>query len=968
MRAVLCPVLVGRETQARLLLAALHSAQAGRGGTVLLAGEAGIGKSRLAREIAAAARERGFVALTGRAVSGGVRTPFRPFAEALTAGVRHAGVPPDATALDPFRPALARLVPQLRSGDTATADTSLVFMGEAVIQLLRVLPGAPHSGHLPDTPGGGRCLLVLEDLHWSDLETLSLLEYLADNLSAEPVLCVGTFRADEGSDAADLAAKLESRGYAEVLLLDRLDQESTGDMALACLGALELPAEAQTFIAEHADGVPFLVEELLAGLLENGALVARGAEWRTAGPLAASVPATFADAVGRRLASVDADARRVIHGAAVLGRGFDWPLLGRITGLPDEVVLGALRQGVDLQLLEANEASFRFRHALTQEAVLASLLPSELAALAGHALYAVRAAHPGLPGAWCTLAAGLAERAGDPAQARELLIEAGRRDLTVGALASAEDALIRARELVEAGAGASAVEVDEALTEVFAMSGQVDKAIETARRLLARIGTPSPAGRLAELHLRIARAAIAGGRWADAEASLEIARRAPDADAARLDVCAANVAEGRGHTEEAERLARAALRSAERGGPPEVACEALEVIGRVARQRDLDEAERAFSLAEAIAAEHDLPHWRVRALYELGTNEMVRTEGVERLVQARDAAVAQGALSLTATIDLLLAVGLNKQFRADEALDAARRSAAAARRFRLVSLPMALIMEANAHAIRREPEEMEARIAEAMALAPADRDVVGGVWGYCRATLALLDENREQAWLQMSKGAEALLNGPAAFAPPFLGLWPLLAAVLGYDAASAAARVAAVHGSRRRVVAGLLRYAEAVMAGKAGDRAAADAAFSAGDAQLGPLVAWYRHYGRRIAAEAALTDGWGAPVAWLREAAPYFEARGDDKIAMACRGLLREAGVPVPRLRAGDPVVPERLRALGVTGREADVLRLVAQGLANREIARELVLSPRTVEKHVASLLVKTGLHRRTQLAGYVTD
>src|SRR5262249_60121381 len=123
---------------------------------------------------------------------------------------------------------------------------------------------------------------------------------------------------------------------------------------------------------------------------------------------------------------------------------------------------------------------------------------------------------------------------------------------------------------------------------------------------------------------------------------------------------------------------------------------------RVARQRDLDEAERAFSRAEAIAAEHGLPHWRVRALYELGTNEMVQTEGVERLVQARDAAVAQGALSLTATIDLLLAVGLNKQFRADEALEAARRSAAAARRFRLGSLAMSLSMGADARARRGE--------------------------------------------------------------------------------------------------------------------------------------------------------------------------------------------------------------------------------------------------------------------------
>ena len=117
-----------------------------------------------------------------------------------------------------------------------------------------------------------------------------------------------------------------------------------------------------------------------------------------------------------------------------------------------------------------------------------------------------------------------------------------------------------------------------------------------------------------------------------------------------------------------------------------------------------------------------------------------------------------------------------------------------------------------------------------------------------------------------------------------------------------------------------------------------------------------------------MADGWGEPVVWLRAAAPYFDARGDDKIAAACRTLLRQAGVPVPRQRAGDPAVPDRLRALGVTGREADVLRLVAQGLTNREIAALMVLSPRTVEKHVASVLMKTGLRRRAQLAGYVVE
>jgi DNA-binding NarL/FixJ family response regulator len=119
-------------------------------------------------------------------------------------------------------------------------------------------------------------------------------------------------------------------------------------------------------------------------------------------------------------------------------------------------------------------------------------------------------------------------------------------------------------------------------------------------------------------------------------------------------------------------------------------------------------------------------------------------------------------------------------------------------------------------------------------------------------------------------------------------------------------------------------------------------------------------YACALAAQAALADGWGDPVAWLREAAPYFEARGDDKIAAACRRLLRQAGAPVPRPKPADAALPDRLRAHGVTGREADVLDMVATGLTNREIAERMFLSPRTVEKHVASLLTKTGLRRRS--------
>jgi DNA-binding CsgD family transcriptional regulator/tetratricopeptide (TPR) repeat protein len=737
-------------------------------------------------------------------------------------------------------------------------------------------------------------------------------------------------------------------------------------MARACLKAGELPEPVQAFVAERADGVPFLVEELLASLLEDGVLAERGGRWETTGPLAGRVPASFADTVARRLEAAGAEARLVIGAAAVLGRLFEWSLLGPVTGLDNAAVTRALRTGVDLQLIAAGHSGFRFRHALTQDAVLAGLLPPERSRLAGGALEAVEAAHPGLPGPWCATAADLAERSGDTQRAAGLLLEAGRRDLAVGALVSAEQTLTRAQALVGAGDTELGIGIGEALTEAYAASGKVDLAIDTGRDLLARVRGSAPP-HSAALHLQVAQAAIAGGRWADAEASLRAARQLPHPEMSRVDACAALLAERQDRFDEAATLAEAALRAAEAGGLPEVQCEALEVLGRVAERRDLDEAERAFSRAASVAEAHGLRLWHVRALGELATLDMLRTGSLDRLMQARELAAAQGDLFWTAALDLQLTTGLLKQFRADEAVEVASRCVAAARRFRLVALlPEVLIMEAAGHAERGDRAAMEARIAEAVGLAPADDHVVASADGRCRATLALLEEDLEQAWPYLDSGAELLLASSAGASPPFLGLWPLLGAVLGKDAAGAAARVSSAHMTRHGLIAGLLAYTIAILAGRAGQPAAAEAAFAAADARLGPPLAWYRQYARRLCAQAALADGWGDPVAWSREAAAYFQARGDDRIAAACRTVLRAAGARVPRRRADDAGLPDRLRALGVTGREADVLRLLAGGLTNREIAEQMFLSPRTVEKHVASLLVKTGVRRRAQLAGYL--
>jgi DNA-binding CsgD family transcriptional regulator len=156
---------------------------------------------------------------------------------------------------------------------------------------------------------------------------------------------------------------------------------------------------------------------------------------------------------------------------------------------------------------------------------------------------------------------------------------------------------------------------------------------------------------------------------------------------------------------------------------------------------------------------------------------------------------------------------------------------------------------------------------------------------------------------------------------------------------------------------------DAVEHGRAGRVGEAEAAFADADAVLAS-VTWWRHVARRIVAAPAITDGWGDPVSWLHEALTEFETRGQDRLAAAARSLLQKAGAPVSRSRA-DGSLPPALREAGISRREREVLTLLAEGLANREIADRLYLSPRTVERHIANMTAKTGLRTRSALIAF---
>ena len=160
-------------------------------------------------------------------------------------------------------------------------------------------------------------------------------------------------------------------------------------------------------------------------------------------------------------------------------------------------------------------------------------------------------------------------------------------------------------------------------------------------------------------------------------------------------------------------------------------------------------------------------------------------------------------------------------------------------------------------------------------------------------------------------------------------------------------------------------YALAVLSGRSGELAAASEHMADGDGAVAPL-AWFQHHARRVVAEAALVDGWGDPVAWLRDAVAFFDRLGQAQLASSCRGILTRAGAPAPRrARAPGSDVAADLVALGVTGREARCSNGSGRLRSTKDIATQLFLSPKTVERHIANLAVKLGVEGRAGVVAF---
>ncbi len=887
------PVLVGRDGELAQARRLVDAAVAGRGSVLAVTGEAGIGKSRLLAEVAGAAGAAGCTVLTGRATPGG--GAFRPLAEAVIRWLDEPAVVASA-ALRPFRAVLERLRDGAGRAPVRDGPDEAVVLGEALLRLLGAV-----------APAGG--VLVLEDLHWADADTVAVVDYLAGAVGSAAVLLAVSSR------PGPVATRLGSAPGVRTMALARLDRAGVAALARACRPGETLSEHDLDALAARCEGLPLLCEQLLVA------------------PGDGEVPPTLVALVESRLGQLDARARDVVVTAAVLGPDPDWRLLGRACDLPEDDVGRGLRAAVGLALLDRAGSRLRWPHALIREAVLDSVLPPERAGLAARVAEVLpESAH----------AARLLAEAGYDDRAAALFLRLARAEAGRGALRAAQDLLD------EAGAA------DEVLTERVAVLTIVGRSAEALALGESRVDAVRGDVH-AELCLQLARAAIASARWSAAESYVERAGRPSDP---RSDVLLADAAFGAGRTD-AARLATRAVERADRDRAATALCEALGVLARTTWCTDIAASMAAFRRAAQVAAEHGLTPWRVTAL--AGAGMMEALDGahptLDRALElARDAGML-GQLAASAVIvsDVVL---MTDGPAAGEVV--ARRAVAEAERLRLPGVASAATAQV---ALCRAADGDRAAAHEMAADLDAWRPGGFVLAAAVRGVVALVDHDLPAAHAELERAVDVLLSGRATPLLAPVGAWLLLSDVLDVDADGARARLlrypAGLSSSNRAAFA----YADAVRAGRAGDAPAAVAAYAEAD-RLIEHRPWWRRLLRTSVLECALRDGWGDPVPVLQADLAAHEAIGATAQARTCRDLLRGAGAPVRRGGAGR--VPASLRAMGVTAREYDVLTLVATGLTNAEVARRLVLSPRTVDTHVANLLAKTGSDGRRDLSRWV--
>ncbi|MET0556423.1 MAG: AAA family ATPase [Vicinamibacteria bacterium] len=957
--------LVERRAELEALELALERAADGDPTVTLVIGEAGIGKSRLLREVELHARAQGMAVLRGECLRlDGGDLPFAPLAallrdappERLDAALAELGTE--------VRAELERAFPHLGAGIPVGGGSQPDRFAQArVFEAIVLLLGALGR----EAP----LLVVLEDVHWVDRSTREFVRFLVRGLRRERLAVAISFRTGELGSTDPVREMLADLQYHERVTLAELAPLGREGVAAQLEGILGRPPEPALAaeLHERCGGNPLFAEELLSAHRDPGG---------------EKLPARLADALRVRLRRVPDPVRGLLPYAAVIGRPAPASLLGAASGTGEPELSAALRGAVDHHLLvhDRERDAFAFRHDVVREAVYADLLPGERAPVHGAVAAAI-----GDAGAQAELAVHW-RAAGDGPRALRASVAAGLEAEEARAFDEALRHLRAALELWEADEilGLDRVELLGHLSDLARHTGEHAQAVAWCEQALAVLDGTEDAARAARFFERLGRLRSFeddGGLAAYQEAL----RLLPDDDRtgrARLLGVEAFALWAQHRHDEARERAESALSIAEDAGAAGEAAYARTVLGLVVAYAGRP-AEGAAHLRTAIAELEGLGRPEDLLHAHLYLAESLRLLGDNRsaLEVTRDGERHARRLGMQASFGRFLALNA----ATDEFLLGRWGDAEA----RLEELDDRDLEPWNAIARGQVAGQLalaRGRFAEAeRELRDAEALLEGAPAEYRPAVYAGLAEL--ELWQGRVEGARAhVRRGLAAMdAVEQLLYAPTLYAMGARVEAEAALAAATDDGRRERAAAAadrLVAELEALLTGEGSPPSAlahaqaarAEAARAAGaDTELmwtavaGAWAAVGARYPAAYAswrgAEAALRgSGARAGADALRAAHEQATALGAELLRSELEALARRARVPLGATPAegGEPD-PSSLTALGLTAREAEVLELVGEGLTNRQIAERLFISPKTAGLHVSNILGKLRVANRTQAA-----
>ena len=374
-RPVTCPVLIGRREALDHLEFTLESVGVGQGQTLLISGEAGVGKSRLVAELKAQATRAKFLVVQGHCFEPDRPFPYAPLLDVLRGFLSSHSPEETIAAFGSSATELVRLLPDLEAWLPGVA--SALTLDPAQEKRRTFLALERFLVHLAAL---SPVLIVIEDLHWSDETSLEFLLGLARRVHDQRLLLVITYRNDEVNPAlAHLLASFERERLETELKLNRLNLPEVDAMLRATLGqARPVPAEMLHLLYTLTEGNPFFLEEVLKSLVLGGEMFDASGVWKDVPLSKPTIPRSVHEAVQRRSAALSPAARHILELAAAIGQRFEFAVLCALTRLQESQLLHVIKDLIAAQLVvEISAETFAFRHALTRQAIYSELLARE---------------------------------------------------------------------------------------------------------------------------------------------------------------------------------------------------------------------------------------------------------------------------------------------------------------------------------------------------------------------------------------------------------------------------------------------------------------------------------------------------------------------------------------------------------------------------------------------------------------